>query len=67
MVAVELRARKFRACPCGSNRNSTWQYDAKGIALCRTCPACHEVKMMKYRPDVLANPAYKADEPIDPE
>ena len=54
-----------RPCPCGSGLDSQWQYDARGIELCRTCPKCHKTKMAKYRPDVLSNPSYWSDEPID--
>ncbi len=59
--------RKFRPCPCGSGRASAWQYDARGIPLCRTCVVCHQRAMGKYRPEVLTNPSYRADEPIEEE
>lgn len=54
-----------RPCPCGSGRDSRWQYDARGIELCRTCTACHKTKMAQYRPEVLADPGYEADEAIE--
>lgn len=54
-----------RPCPCGSGLDSYWNCDARGIPLCRTCDACHERKMAGYRPDVLENPQYEADEEID--
>lgn len=57
----------MRPCPCGSGLNSSWQYDARGIELCRTCPKCHEEKMSHYRQDVLTNPNYDADEAIEEE
>lgn len=56
-----------RPCPCGSGQLSHWQFDARGIELCRTCPACHQEKMARYRPEVLVDPAYDADEAIDPD
>lgn len=58
---------RYRAspCPCGSGRPSTWAYDARGIPLCRTCVVCHKRKMAGYRPDVLTDPNYWSDEPID--
>jgi hypothetical protein len=56
-----------RPCPCGSGLESVWQNDARGIPLCRTCPACHDNKMSGYRTEVLTNPNYQADEPIEPE
>jgi hypothetical protein len=54
-----------RFCPCGSGLDGHWQNDARGIPLCRTCPKCHKVKMSKYRPDVLNDPNYWTDEPIE--
>jgi hypothetical protein len=56
-----------RPCPCGSGLDSHWQFDARGIELCRTCPKCHKAKMARYRPEVLTDSAYQADEPIEPQ
>ena len=56
---------KTRPCPCGSNLPSAWQYDARGIELCRTCDKCHAAKMRGYRADVLTDANYWADEPIE--
>jgi hypothetical protein len=56
---------EVRPCPCGSGKPSRWQYDARSIALCRTCNDCHETKMATYRPEVLNDPNYQSDEPID--
>jgi hypothetical protein len=56
-----------RPCPCGSGLPSRWQYDARGIELCRTCAKCHKKAMGKYRKDVLTDANYWADEPIDPD
>lgn len=58
--------KKFVACPCGSGRNSAWQYDKRNIPIRRTCPVCHDRVMGTYRPEVLNDPNYKADEPIEP-
>ena len=58
-------AYQFRACPCGSGRESFWQNDARGIPLCRTCAKCHKEKMSRYRPDVLTDSNYWADEAIE--
>ena len=52
-------------CPCGSGRMSYWQHDARGIPLCRTCDKCHKEKMAGYRPEVLTDSDYWADEPIE--
>lgn len=56
---------RIMPCPCGSGLDSDWQNDARGIPLCRTCDACHDEKMARYRPDVLTDSNYWADEPID--
>lgn len=55
----------YKPCPCGSDMPSYWQHDARGIELCRTCEACHDDKMKRYRRDVLVNPNYEADEGIE--
>lgn len=52
-------------CPCGSGLDSQWQFDARGIELCRTCDKCHADKMSRYRADVISNPNYDADEQIE--
>lgn len=54
-----------RPCPCGSGLDSTWKKDARGIPLARTCAECHRTKMARYRPSVLTNQNYAADEPIE--
>jgi hypothetical protein len=54
-----------RPCPCGSGKPSHWQYDARGIELCRTCDDCHDEKMKAYRPEVLTDSNYETDEAID--
>lgn len=47
--------------------DSWWEYDARGIPLCRVCDKCRKAKLSKYRPDVLSDSNYWADEPIEPE
>jgi len=47
--------------------DSWWEYDARGIPLCKVCDKCEEVKLSEYRRDVLTNPSYVADEPIEQE
>jgi hypothetical protein len=54
-------------CYCGSGLESTWQYDARGIPLCRTCDKCNEEKMSQYRPEVLTDSNYECDEQIEPD
>lgn len=54
-------------CNCGSGLYSEWRYDARDIPLCRTCHVCHAAQMRRYRPEVLTDPNYQCDEPIEPE
>lgn len=56
-----------RPCPCGSGKPSRWYKDARGIELFRGCNACAPEKLKGYRPEVLTNPDYVANEPIEPE
>lgn len=49
------------------NEDSWWEYDARGIELCRVCDLCYKAKMAEYRPEVLRNSNYLTDEPIEPE
>ena len=46
---------------------SWWENDARGIPLCRVCLGCRAQKLKGYRPEVLSNPNYEADEAIEPE
>lgn len=45
--------------------NREAQYDARGIFLTYTCDRCHDDKMRGYRPDVLTDPNYWADEAVE--
>lgn len=57
--------RRDMLCPCGSNKPSWWEYDARGIPLARVCTSCKREKLSRYRPEVLSNPNYYCDEPMD--
>ena len=57
----------MRECLCGSGKESWPEYDARGIYLCRVCEVCQEEKLAGYRPEVLTDGDYEADEPIEPE
>ena len=57
----------MKPCPCGSTKNSWWESDARGIPLARVCVECKEKKLSKFRPEVLTNSNYYADEPIEAE
>jgi hypothetical protein len=52
-------------CPCDSGKPACAQYDARGIFLCYTCEDCLDTKLSKFRPDVLSDPNYWTDEPIE--
>jgi hypothetical protein len=57
---------KFRSAPrVSATAVLAAQFDARGIFLTYTCEDCHDRKMAGYRPDVLTDPAYWTDEPID--
>lgn len=55
----------MKPCNCGSGQDSWWENDARGIPLDRVCNACKEKKLSKYRPEVLTDSQYEADEPIE--
>ena len=53
---------------CTHTKDNTWmEYDARGIPLATVCENCKEKVLRKYRPDVLTDPNYWSDEPIEPE
>jgi hypothetical protein len=54
-----------RPCTCGSGQMSRWINDARGIPLHRACPKCEAEKAKKFRPEVLTDPNYEAEEPIE--
>lgn len=54
-------------CDCGSGLEPEPQHDARGIYLCRTCPKCRRAKLSGYRQDILTDPDYIVDEPIEDE
>ena len=48
-------------------QDTWWEYDARGIELCKVCSVCRKEKLAQYRPEVLMNPNYEADEDIEPD
>ncbi len=52
-------------CSCGSGLSREAQHDARGIFLTFTCAKCHERRMREFRSDVLSDPDYWHDEPIE--
>ncbi len=65
MFGADRPPRPDVPCSCGSGLPSSWEYDARGIPLCRTCSMCHDQKMAGYRRDVLTDSDYEADEAIE--
>ena len=59
--------RPLKKCPCGSGMYSTDHHDARGLFLVRACPRCEDQKLGQFRPEVLTNFNYEADEPIEEE
>jgi hypothetical protein len=59
--------KEWRPKPCSCGLGKLWkpQYDARGIFLTYTCEDCHDRKMAEFRPDLLTDPLYWTDEPID--
>jgi len=55
----------MRECPCGSGLTPSAAHDARGIFLTFVCNRCEERKMRAFRPEVLTDPCYDAEEPID--
>jgi len=43
-----------------------WEYDARGIPLCKVCYVCRSEKLSHFRPEVRSDPNYEADEDIEP-
>lgn len=54
-------------CHCGSGLEAPQHHDARGIFLTYACDKCWPEKAKGYRPDVLTDSNYWADEPIDEE
>lgn len=53
---------RLQQCPCGSGEYPDAQHDARGIFLCYTCVRCEDQKLSGYRPDVLTDSQYEADD-----
>ena len=55
----------MKECECGSGCERWAEYDARNIFLTYVCEDCREDKLKHYRSDVLTDPNYWHDEPID--
>lgn len=52
-------------CPCGSGEYSEPVSDARGIYIGRMCDKCRDERLSGFRPEVLTDPDYECDEPIE--
>jgi hypothetical protein len=66
-AAIHAAREARNACGCGSGLAREAHHDARGIFLCYACAECEQEKLSHYRSDVLTDPDYWADEPIEPE
>lgn len=57
----------MKPCRCGSGLPRFELFDARNIFLTFACDKCERAKLKRYRPDVLTDPNYAADEAIDPD
>jgi len=57
---------ELNRCQCGSGKQASWEYDARGIELCKACPKCRRAKLSGYRPEILSGyDESDVDEPIE--
>jgi hypothetical protein len=52
-------------CSCGSGLDRIERLDARGIFLTFACERCWPEKSTHWRQDILTDPNYEVDEPID--
>jgi hypothetical protein len=64
-LEVDEEELESNECSCGSGEQPEEVYDARGIYLTKVCSKCREEKLSHYRKDVLEDPEYWHDEPID--
>ena len=56
----------FDRAHAGQAKGHRWQFDAKGVELCRTCSKCHTAQMKKHRPEILSGYTHEdIDEQIE--
>lgn len=54
-------------CNCGSDLESETISDARGIYIGRMCRECRAQCLAGFRPEILNDPGYKVEEPIERE
>jgi hypothetical protein len=62
-----MEDRLMADCNCGSRLPRRAAHDARGIFLTYLCDRCETEKLARFRPDVLTDPDYWTDEPVDDE
>ena len=64
-MGVQSREDRIRLCSCGSGEEPEEVYDARGIFIANVCSKCRKDRLKGYRLDVLNDPNYECDEPIE--
>lgn len=67
-IQKEIEMDKNAKTQCNSLEHqgeTWWESDARGIPLAKVCEHCVDTVLSRYRPEVLRNPNYQADEDID--
>lgn len=65
-MATALTNDELARHPHEPGDGSWWENDGRGIPLCRVCAECRDVKLSKYRPEILRPYSERdVDEPID--
>ncbi len=66
--AYQLEQEEINRCQCGSGEQAQWEYDARGIELCKACSKCRKKKLSGYRREILTGyDQSDVDEPIEPD
>lgn len=58
---------KSKICRCGSGLPRRELKDARGFFCAFVCDACETGKRTEFRPAIFTDPAYPADEDIEPD
>lgn len=64
---VEKSVNRIRLCSCGSGKYPERADDARGIFIANVCDDCRKERLKGYRLEVLEDPNYECDEPIEPD
>jgi hypothetical protein len=58
---------RLKDCSCGSGLERHAFFDARGIFMTYICEQCMMEKLSHFRPEIITDPNYSHDEPIDEE